>query len=449
MKLGFVALSGVRAHNPRLTELGLTLPGFVERNKVIASLPSLGLLTLAGMTPAAFEVGYYELPGDVDANPPDDFDVALISSFSARIKDAYRLADRYRAQGKTVILGGLHVTALPQEAAAHADTLVLGEGENVWAALLADLGKSRLRPIYDGRGRGFDLAQAPLPRFDLLDLERYNRLTVQTQRGCPFSCEFCASSIRLHPSFRTKPVGKVVREIQRIKELWREPFIEFADDNTFASKAHGRRLIEAIEPLGVRWFTETDVSVANDPELLGRMRDAGCAQILIGLESPRRESLTGVEQNGDWKAKQVDAYLEAIQRIQSYGISVNGCFVLGLDGDGPDCFEQVLGFVRDSGLHEVQVTVQTAFPGTPLYARLEHEGRLLRPRAWEMCTLFDVAFQPRGMSVRELETGLERLVLELYSEEERQRRRGAFRRASRGEAVTSRGIGVRSCNSAG
>jgi radical SAM superfamily enzyme YgiQ (UPF0313 family) len=181
MKLGLIAMSGVRAHNPELTALGLTLPGFVERNKVIASLPSLGLLTLAGLTPPSVDTHYLEVP-DIAAldGVPAEFDVVAISSFSAQISEAYVLADRYRALGTTVILGGLHVSALPDEARAHADAIVVGEGESAWPALVADLLHSgaTLRPVYDARRCNFDLARSPMPRFDLLNIPNYNRLTV-------------------------------------------------------------------------------------------------------------------------------------------------------------------------------------------------------------------------------------------------------------------------------
>lgn len=431
MRLGLVAVSGVRAYNPELTKLGLTLPGFVERNRTIASLPSLGLLTLAGMTPNDVELEYVELPGDVEAAPLGNFDAVAISSFTARIKDAYRLADRYRAAGVKVILGGLHVTALPEEAMRHADAVVVGEGEPLWPALIDDLKAGALKPLYDARGLSFDLADAPMPRFDLLDFSQYNRLTVQTQRGCPFRCAFCASSILLTPKYKLKPVDKVIAEIRRIKELWPHPFIEFADDNSFVNKPHSKALLRELAEAHVRWFTETDISVAEDDELLSLMHDSGCAQVLIGLESPTAAGLEGIERKANWKAKQLDHYREAIRRIQDHGITVNGCFVLGLDGTGPESFDAVWEFVQASGLYEVQVTVMTPFPGTPLYDQLRREGRLLREDAWELCTLFDVNFRPTGMSVEQLEAGLRKLVERLYSEESTRARRSGFVRRLR------------------
>jgi radical SAM superfamily enzyme YgiQ (UPF0313 family) len=427
MRIGFLAMSGVRAYNRELTELGLTLPGFVERSKVIASLPSLGLLTLAGMTPDDFEVEYHEVP-DLDQLTalPGDFDLVAISSFSAQIGEAYRLADAYRAAGTRVVLGGLHVSAVPAEAMRHADSIVIGEGESAWPALLRDLRRGDLCSVYDARATSFDLADAPMPAFHLLDVERYNRITIQTQRGCPWRCDFCAASMRISPTYKVKPVEKVIAEIRRIKEIWPTPFIEFADDNSFVRRPHSKRLLRALARERVRWFTESDVGIAEDDELLDLMADAGCAQVLIGFESPSPLALAGLEARTDWKRKQLDRYARAVRRIQDRGITVNGCFVLGLDGSGPECFDDVWSFVRESGLFEVQITVMTAFPGTPLYQRLNGEGRLLREEAWELCTLFDVNFQPLRMTVRELELGFRDLAAKLYDHDATRERRQRF-----------------------
>lgn len=193
---------------------------------------------------------------------------------------------------------------------------------------------------------------------------------------------------------------------------------------------------------GVRWFTETDLSVADDKELLAMMADAGCAEVLIGFESTNFSGLDGLEQRSNWKARQVDKYFEAIGTIQDRGIRVNGCFILGLDGNGPESFEDIWKFVQHSGLYDVQITVQTAFPGTPLYSRLRREGRILRDEAWELCTLFDVNFQPAQMSVSVLEAGLRQLGSRIYSEESTQARRADFHRnyvAQRRKARASNG----------
>jgi radical SAM superfamily enzyme YgiQ (UPF0313 family) len=426
MEIAFIAMSGLRAHNPELTEMGMTLPGFVERGRAIASLPSLSLLTLAALTPERHTVSYYEIPDVNDVGELPQADLVAISSFSAQIKEAYQLADRYRGMGTTTVMGGLHVTSVPEEARQHSDIVVIGEGEVVWPGLIEDLASGRARQVYDARGREHDLADAPVPRFDLLNSDDYNRITVQTNRGCPWRCEFCASSILLTPRYKLKPVAKVVEEIRAVKSKWSRPYVEFADDNSFVNKRRSRELVGALAGEGVRWFTETDISVADDPELLTMLHDAGCAEVLIGLESPNARGLDGIELKRNWKLRRIEGYREAIQRIQAHGVAVNACFVLGLDGDGPEIFETVESFVEETKPFDVQITVQTPFPGTPLYERLRKTGRLLEEGAWEKCTLFDVTYRPMGMTATELERGLIELGGRLYSDEATRRRRRGF-----------------------
>jgi radical SAM superfamily enzyme YgiQ (UPF0313 family) len=417
MKIGFIAMSGLRLCNAELLELGLTFPGVARRKQAIEALPSLGLLTLAGLTPENVEVQYLEVR-DVNRDQLSrDLDAVAISSLTATAKEAYALAARFREIGTKAILGGLHVSLLPNEAKKNADSIVIGEGESVWQELIRDLEYGQLKPAYDARLRPFDLSNAPMPRFELLESDRYPRFTVQTQRGCPWRCEFCAASIRISPTFKVKPVEKVIAEIRRLKELWRDPFIEFADDNTFVNRAHAKQLLRALARERVRWFTESDLSIAQDDELLRMMRDAGCAQVLIGFESPSRVALNGIEQKTNWKARQLDSYCRAVEAIQGHGITVNGCFVMGLDGAGPESFEAVHDFVKRSGLFDVQITFMTPFPGTPLYERLHNEGRILHDRSWERCTLFDVNFQPQQMSVTELENGFKELARKLYADD--------------------------------
>jgi len=273
-------------------------------------------------------------------------------------------------------------------------------------------------------GRVYDITQAPVPRFDLFEIEKYNRLTVQTSRGCPLDCEFCAAS-KIFGRYRIKPVEQVMAEIDAILEVWRDPFIEFADDNTFVHKKWSKEFLRELRGRNVRWFTETDVSAADDLELIDLMAESGCQQVLVGFESPSKRSLDGIDR-GNWKSKRRDTYEHFIAAVQSRGVTVNGCFILGLDSDTPEVFEEIADFVKHTGLLETQVTVLTPFPGTRLYDRLKAEGRLLQDEYWDRCTLFDVNFVPRHMSVEELETGMRWLFEQLYSQEEQQRRRRHF-----------------------
>ena len=443
MKIGLIAMSGIRVCDAELLRLGLTLPGFVERSKAIASLPSLGLLTLAGMTPPEHELSYLEVP-DVRAMEelPNGFDLVGISSYTAQIDEAYELSDRYRALGAEVVLGGPHVSCLPEEAGAHCDSVVVGHGELHWPDLLADASKGRMKPLYGRLGQDFDLAEAPRPAFERLDIARYNRLTVQTSRGCPHRCEFCGGSVLFAPRYRQKPAEKVLAEIDRVRELWPAAFVELADDNTFVDRDYWLDLLPELKKRNFRWFAETDISVADDEGLLTSIREGGCVEVLIGLESPVQGGLDGVELRGNWKRDRWPGYREALRNIQSHGIRVNGCFVLGLDGHGPGIFDEVRDFVREADLYDVQVTVQTPFPGTPLRARLQRERRLAEG-AWGRCTLFDVTYVPLGMTASELEAGFRNLVVDIYSDAWTQERRSRFDRSLRAYRRTGRAGGKR------
>ena len=429
MKIGLIAMSGIRVYDEELLRLGLTLPGFVERSKTIASLPSLGLLTLAGMTPKAHKIEYIEIPNIKDLeNIPEKFDLVAISSYSAQIDEAYKLADHYKKVNIPVVMGGPHVSCLPWEAAEHCDSVIIGEGEISWLDMLQDCGEGRLSPFYGSRNKSFDLANAPMPAFELLDISKYNRLTVQTSRGCPHRCEFCAGSVILSRKYKQKPIKKVMDEINKILDIWKHPFIEFADDNSIINKKYWKELSSQLKSKNIRWFTESDISVSDDEELLDLLRESGCAQILIGFESPVEAGLDGLEMNSNWKFKRLPYYKDTIKKIQSHGITVNGCFVIGLDSHGPDIFNHVFNFVKEAELYEVQITILTAFPETPLYGRLKSENRILKDKEWQKCTLFDVNFQPKNMTADILAKGFRELGVKLYSEEFTKWRRDNFKK---------------------
>lgn len=428
MKIGLLAMSGLRAHDAELLKMGLTLPGVIERGTVVASMPCLGLLWIAAVTPQEHEVLYFEAE-DVGKIPSTIFecDLIAISALTAQAFEAYQAAALFRKAGIRVAIGGLHASVCPEEAAAHCDHVFVGEAENSWPVAVGEIAAGGGRLFY--RATDFpsvELASLPVPRYDLLAGRSWNRFPVQTTRGCPWLCDFCASSIMLQRPYRKRPIADVIRDIRAIKQLRRRPFIELADDNTFVDHRWSRQLCEALIPEQIKWFTETDISVADDSQLLNLLRQARCRQVLIGLESTDPEDLTGVEMKSNFKQRRAADYIDSVRRIQDHGVSVNGCFVLGLDNQGPEIFDKVFDFAMSVPLFEIQVTVMTPFPGTPLYDRLLSEDRILQPGRWDLCTLFDVNFQPKKMSVDQLRSGLYTLVQKLYSPECITYRRRAF-----------------------
>jgi radical SAM superfamily enzyme YgiQ (UPF0313 family) len=439
-KVILISMSGVRVYNKKLLELGLTLPGFVDRSKVIATLPSLGLLTLAAHTPENWEVIYKELDNysekDINEIIDERADLIAFSSLTARINETYALAIRFRNLGFKTVLGGLHVSALPSEAMQYADSVIQGEGELLWEKLLQDYQNDTLQPVYSSLSNWqykYRFSSAKVPRFELLDISKYNRLTIQTTRGCPLHCNFCAAS-RTISSYKKKPILQIEREINKILEVWNRPFIELADDNTFVDKIWSKELLKLFSKYNIRWFTETDISLAYDDELLELLAQSNCAQVLIGFETSRAKGLKGIDRN-NWKYNQFEHYLVAIDKIQSYGISVNGCFILGFDTDDSSTFAETEQFLKASNLSEVQLTLLTPFPGTDLYQQLKSENRLLTENYWDKCTLFDVNFIPRNFSVSELENSFQELMTRVYATDAVNERKRKFRSIIKNKSI--------------
>lgn len=193
MKIGLVAMSGLRAHDPKLLELGQRLPGVIERGRVLSSLPSLGLLYLAACTPEDHELQYFEVEGEqADISEIGTCDLVAINTFSAQVFEAYHVADRLREKGVQVAMGGLHVSVEPEEALAHADYIFIGEGEQTWPAAVAAIESGTTQRVWNAADFSpINVNALPTPRYDLLVHRQYSRFPVQTTRGCPWRCDFC------------------------------------------------------------------------------------------------------------------------------------------------------------------------------------------------------------------------------------------------------------------
>jgi radical SAM superfamily enzyme YgiQ (UPF0313 family) len=410
--VAFVPFSGFRVREEELRELGMRLPGLHQRAEAIAQLPALGLLTLAGMTPEPWSCSYHEtvvadevaLETVLATKPP----LVALSALTASVEEAYRFGAMLRREKIPVVLGGLHATVCPEEAAQYGISVVVGEGEPVWPQVLADAARGNLQQVYR-RDKFFDLKDAPVPRFDLLGNRTRPRLTLQTQRGCPLACDFCGAS-RLLGAFREKPLDNLRRELSAITALVPEPVLELADDNTFVGNRDAAALLDTLGTANARYFTEADWRIGERPDVLRHLAASGCVQVLVGIES-----LVFRHPGMGPKQAELNRIMDAVQAIQEAGVAVIGCFILGCDGETPQSLDRLTQFILASPLADVQLTLQTPFPGTALYRRLYHEGRLLSERSWSYYTLFDVTYQPDLMTVSELEQGFRNVVQAVFS----------------------------------
>ena len=413
-------MSGFRVREEGLAELGMSLPGLRPRARAIAALPPLGLLTLAGMTPDPWSMSLHEAPEVSDAlieqivrERPT---LVAISALTASIIEAYRLADALRSEGIRVVLGGLHVTACPDEARRHADAIVIGDGEPVWPDVLTDAEAGRLAPVYRA-SRPFDLSETPLPKLDLLGPSERPRYTLQATRGCPFACDFCAASRLLGP-FRAKPAERIRAELEAINAIDPTPFIELADDNTFARGGPHDGMLEAFAESGARWFTEADWRLGENPAVLERLAAAGCVQVLVGLES-----LVHEHRGMGAKKTSMERMMDAVEAIQASGVAVIGCYIVGSDGETPESIERLRAFLDQDPCADAQITLLTPFPVTALRRRLHAEGRLLPDRDWSHHTLFDVTYRPDRIPPDELSAAFRGLIADAFGEEPTKRRR--------------------------
>ena len=292
---------------------------------------------------------------------------------------------------------------MPDEAAQHADAIVLYGAEGVWPRLVARRrGRDDCSRATKAFARGCSTIRITSCRDSICwPAGPYNRVTVQTSRGCPLNCEFCAASIRITSSYQQKPVDKAIREIQAALGVRRQPFIEFADDNTFVNKKWGKALSARIAPLGIRWFTETDISIADDDELLDLLADSGCRQVLIGLESPDAER----------PRRHRSAQLEAAARAAAISrrstgssraaITVNGCFILGLDNHTPgDLRDRARFRGRSPGCSKCRSPCRRRFRARRSTPPRAAKAACSQDRYWDRCTLFDVNYRPKHMTRR-------------------------------------------------
>ncbi|MFI2369833.1 B12-binding domain-containing radical SAM protein [Streptomyces sp. NPDC018833] len=373
-----------------------------------------GLLIVGALTPPSYEVRYVDEniePVDFDA----DADLVALTGMTAQADRMYEIAAEFRARDIPVVAGGLHANLLPHEVMRHVDAVCVGEAEAVWPEVLHDFEQRQLKPMYRQTKRT-DMQAAPQPRYELAHERYYPSIWVETSRGCPHSCRFCAATIRYRDKLGYKSIDQVIAEVEGVRERWDSPYVLFSDDNFVVDRNRTRELLTRLKPLGIKWSGQSDVSFYKDPEILDLMHESGCMTMLIGFESVSQDTLDGIDER-NWKYRALGKYVEATKTVQDHGIGVYGAFSLGLDTDTKDSFEQTSRFIKDNYLAGVQISCVTPFPGTPLRDDMEAEGRILSDKSWSYYTVFDACFQPRNMTAEELEEGTLSVYRDFYSRE--------------------------------
>ncbi|HMJ12522.1 MAG TPA: radical SAM protein [Polyangiaceae bacterium] len=339
-----------------------------------AYLPRLGLGVLAALTPPEDEVIYTDdvvRPFDLERDVKD-VDLVGISVDSKTARRSYQIAAAYRRRGVKVVLGGIHATAVPEEARNFADAVVVSEAEDLWPELLSDFKRGQLRPIY--RGPLPSLAGKPHPRRDLFTSKKYIPFkVVQTMRGCPYPCEFCSVSTANGSTMRFRPVADVLSELETLGKL-----VMFADDNVMIHRRYSEELFLRLADLDKHWIGQCSLAAVKRLENVQLMAKSGCKALFIGFESIDEATVrhTGKRQNRPAE------YREVIQMLHEHGISTWGSFVFGFDTDDPEVFDRTVEFGIDMRLTMALFAILTPYPGTKLYKRLLAEGRLTNERWW-------------------------------------------------------------------
>lgn len=357
------------------------------------TLPTLGSLIPPeiGHELTLRDEGIEDVPLDLEA---DLIGMTVITGTAPR---AYELSAHFRRRGIPVVLGGPHVTLVPEEAQLHADSIVVGYAEETWPQLLRDFHAGAIKPRYE-QSPDFDLAGHPPLRRDLISEKKFITTNVfEATRGCIHGCEFCVVPFAWGRKPFQKPIEEVVEDIRRTGA--RKAI--FVDLNIIADLDYAARLFEALIPLKIQWYGLMTTLISRHPKLLELCARSGCRGLLIGLESISQAALKGMRKGFN----SAERYGDIIALLHKHGIAVMGAFIFGLDEDTPDIFERTARFAIEARIDLPRFAILTPFPGTALHRRLESEGRII-DRNWERYDGQHVVFQPAGMSVDELQRGV-------------------------------------------
>lgn len=395
------------------------LKTFLKENDIVSDFygtwetPNLSLLTIAGLFPSYYELHFYDEDHGESIPFEEKFDLVLLTSMTQQVNRAYEICQAFRKRGCHTALGGIHATIFKEEALQHADTVMVGEGEVVLPRFLQDFEQNRAKRLYEAE-KFADLSKSPVPRYDLVNKKLYRSYSIQTTRGCPRTCAYCTLPVMYGSKYRQKEPEQIIREIRAVKRINPSPFIFFADDNMFIHEESSIRLLKLLAKEEIVWGTQTDISVAEKPEILKLLRASGCRWLFIGFENIRASGLELLDRN-KWKARMSAKYEGLIEKIHSAGVFIWGSFLFGTDDDTVDVFENTLDFTIRNGIYSGSFTILTPLPGTELFHMLEQEGRIM-DYDWSRYTFWDVIFQPKKMTPEELARGVAWVYSNFYSQ---------------------------------
>jgi radical SAM superfamily enzyme YgiQ (UPF0313 family) len=366
---------------------------------------NLSLPTLASLTPPDWEVRIvHDYMHPVDLETPGD--LVAMTVLTAPSSRAYELADQFRARGRKVVFGGFHVWARPDEAAQHADAIVIGEAEDLWPAVLDDFLAGRLKDRYVSAGP-VSLAGRPAPRYELVDKRDYKVevYPIESSRGCPYNCDYCAVTAFHGGRHRLRPVGDVLRNIRATGSR----YIAFADDNLCADRDHALEMFRELAKLDIRFMAQSTMYIADDPELLDAAIKGGLRMLWVGVESIQPEALDEVHR----RINQVEEFGRRIEEFNKRGLLVGTNLIFGFDHNTRETFDATYDFLMSHKVFPF-LYILTPVPGTRLWDRIKGEGRLLS-EDWRQYTGYDVVFQPKNFSPDELRDLYFKTVARLFS----------------------------------
>ena len=429
------AATGSKARN---AAFGIKLP--------LLGYPAMSLATIAALTPERFQIWLVD-----EGNEPVPYgrgcSLALIVGQTHHMPNVYRIADRLRAEGTSVVLGGMHVSALADEALQHADAVIVGEGEPVWEEILNDFEAGSLKKTYVSRPA--DLAALPTMRRDLFNKKfYYPGEIIETTRGCPVGCLFCGVQNFFGAKCRVRPPEAVRQELLSVfgprppQTEWKKwlarnwhpdipYFVEkrllYVMDSNFVSEPrHAREILQIFKECDIRWYGHASFNMMRDDSMLDLLAESGCIGVNIGFESLSQSTIDTMHKFSN----KTSEYADCIRRLHDRGIGVMATFIVGFDEDTPDVFDRTVDFVMENHLETAFTLILTPLPGTEISRQMISAGRIIS-NSWLDYDHGTVTFMPKHMTPRELHLGMRSVWKRVYS------CRGIWQRIMRGPKVRS------------